>query len=314
MRLRGEQSGRTRAGLAFGLGAYLSWGVFPVFFTLIEMVGPFEVVPWRVSTTLLFCALLVTVMRGWGRVRHVLRSPRVLGWYTLSGVLLYVNWQIFILGVMTGNIIETALGYFINPLFTILIGVVVRRERLTRLQWIAVAIAAVGVLIAAVAYGSFPWIALGLAITFALYGAVHKQAGEAIDGVTGLTVETLVTSPLAVVQLVVVAGSVGVNAFTFGPGISVLVLCSGVLTAIPLSLFGEAVRRLPLSYIGFLQFITPILTFLFGYFVMHEAMPVSRWVGFVAVWCALTILITEMVLQLRRSPSAEPNTSAVHLD
>ncbi len=304
----------TRAGLGYGIGAYLLWGSFPFYFGLIAMVSPLEVVPWRVAATLVFCAVLVSVSRRWSQVARILRSPRLFGWFALSSLLLYANWQIFVIGVMTGHVLETALGYFINPLFTILIGVVVRKERLTRPQWVAVGIASAGVVVAAIAYGSFPWIALGLAFSFGLYGAVHKQAGEAVDGVTGLTVETFVSVPIGLVQLAVVAGVSGLTAFSHGPGITILVLFSGVLTAVPLILFGESARRLPLSYLGFIQFLTPILSFLYGYFVTREEVSTGRWIGFVAVWIALVILIVDMIQQVRRSPSAQANTGPVPLD
>ena len=305
---------RTRAGLGFGLGAYLWWGAFPFYFGLIAMVGPLEVVPWRVATTLVFCVLLVTVMRRWSLVLRILRTPRLLGWFTLSALFLYANWQIFVIGVMTGRVLETSLGYFINPLFTILIGVIFRKERLSRLQWIAVAIAGVSVLAAAIAYGSVPWIALGIALSFGLYGAVHKHAGETVDGITGLTIETFASLPVAAVQLVLVTAGSGLTAFTFGPGVSALVLLSGIVTAIPLILFGEATRRLPLSHIGFLQFLTPILGFCYGVFVAHEEITVGRWIGFVGVWIALSLLIFDMVRQLRRSPTAQVNTAPIPLD
>lgn len=285
-----------------------------MYFGLIAVVNPLEVVPWRVGMTLLFCVLLVTLMRRWSMVKTILKTPRLLGWFSLSSLLLYINWQLFVIGVMTGNVIETALGYFINPLFTILIGVAVRGEKLTRPQWIAVSIAAVGVVVAAVGYGSFPWIALGLAVSFGLYGAVHKHAGEAVDGVTGLTVETLVSVPIGIAQMIIVANIIGIGAFSHGPVIATLVLVSGVATAIPLILFGEASRRLPLSYLGFIQFLTPILGFLYGYFVMHEEVSVTRLIGFVAVWIALVILVSEMVAQLRRSPRAETGPILVPLD
>jgi chloramphenicol-sensitive protein RarD len=278
------------------------------------VVGPFEVVPWRVGATLTFCVILVSATRRWGQVGAILRSPRLLGWFTLSALLLYANWQLFVIGVMTGHVLETSLGYFINPLFTILIGVIVRKEQLTRPQWLAVGIAAAGVAAAAIAYGAFPWIALGIATSFGLYGAVHKHAGEQVDGITGLTVETFASLPVAAVQLLIVAGMSGIGVFSFGPGITALVMFSGIMTAVPLILFGEATRRLPLSYMGFLQFLTPILGFLYGYFVMHEEMPVSRWVGFIAVWIALIILIADMVAQIRRSPTAQTNTGPIPLD
>lgn len=303
-----------RAGLGYGVSAYLLWGTFPFFFGLIAVVHPLEVVPWRVGATLVFCAILATLTKRWGQVAQILRTPRLLGWFALSAILLYANWQIFVIGVMTGHVLETSLGYFINPLFTILIGVLVRNERLTRLQWIAVSIAAVGVVVAAVAYGSFPWIALGVAVTFGLYGAVHKHAGESVDGLTGLTIETLVSAPIAAVQMGLVASFMGLAAYTHGPGIMALVLFSGVMTAIPLILFGEAARRLPLSYLGFIQFLTPIIAFLYGYFVMNEEVSAARWIGFVAVWIALVILIVDMALQLRRSPGAQLTTGPIPLD
>lgn len=303
-----------RAGLGYGVGAYLLWGIFPIYFSLIAVVNPLELVPWRVGMTLMFCALLVTLTRRWSHVMKILKTPRLLGWFSLSSLLLYLNWQIFVIGVVTGNVIETALGYFINPLFTVLIGVVVRGEKLTKAQWIAVGIATVGVVTAAVGYGRFPWIALGLAATFGLYGAVHKHAGEAVDGVTGLTVETFVSVPVGIVQMILVANLVGIGAFAHGTGITILVLISGILTAVPLILFGEASRRLPLSYLGFIQFLTPLLGFLYGLFVLHEEVSMTRWIGFAAVWIALVILVSGMVMQLRRSPQAETGPILVPLD
>lgn len=303
-----------RLGFIYGIAAYLCWGAFPLFFMLLAAVDPFEAVPWRVITALGFCVIAVTVVRSWGSVLQILRSPRMLGWFALCTVLLYANWQIFVFGIVTGHIIETSLGYFINPLFTVFIGVVFRRETLTRLQWIAIAIAGVGVLVAAIAYGRVPWIALGLAVSFGLYGAVHKKVGESIDGVTGLTVETLTTLPVALIQLAIVSQVIGLTAFSHGPWIGALVLWAGVMTGIPLILFGEAARRLKLSYLGFVQFLTPILGFLYGYFVMHEAMPAPRWIGFVSVWIALVILMVDVVIQLRKAPDVPPTTGPIRLD
>ncbi|MBP6686072.1 MAG: EamA family transporter RarD [Leucobacter sp.] len=306
-----------RAGLGYGIGAYLIWGAFPLFFTLIAVVNPFEVVSWRVVTTLLVCAVIVTVTRRWDRVAGVLKRPKTFGLFALSSVLLYANWQIFVLGVITGHVLETSLGYFINPLFTILFGVIFWREKLSRLQWIAVSIAGAGVLFSAISYGRVPWISLGLAVSFGLYGVVHQRIND-VDGVTGLTVETLVSVPIGLIQLAIVASVAGLSAFTFGGGITTLVLVSGLLTAIPLILFGEAARRLPLTYVGFLQFLTPILGFLFGYFIMEEELPPARWIGFIAVWIALMFLIADMILRLRRAPSPElahqPHTGPIPLD
>lgn len=301
-----------RLGYAYGIGAYLLWGAFPLFFSLLAAVDPFEVVPWRVITTLAFCAIVVTAMRAWGKSWRILRSPKSLGWFALSSVLLYANWQIFLIGVLTDRIIETALGYFINPLVTVLLGVFVRKERLSRLQWVAVGVAAVGVFISALAYGRFPVIALGVALTFAMYGAVRKHTGDNVDSLTGLTVETLIGTVVAVAQLFVIAGVAGrLSAFDFGPAVTIPLLLSGLVTAIPLLLFGAGMRRLPLSQMGFIQFLTPILAFFTGYFIFHEEMPFARWVGFIAVWIALVILVVDMARALRRARllDIEPNPS-----
>ena len=298
-----------RIGYVYGAAAYLWWGTFPLFFMLLAAVDPFEIVPWRVFTSLVFCALLVTIMRSWGTIRAILRSPRMLGWFTVSSLLLYINWQLFVIGVVSGRIIETALGYFINPLITILIGVVVRKERLAPLQWVAVVIAAVGVLVSSIAYGQIPFIALGLALSFGLYGAVRKQVSADIDALTGLTVETMVGTVFAAVQLVLVVVLVGeLQALTFGPAVTIPLLLSGAMTAIPLMFFAAGNRMLPLTHMGFIQFATPILNFLTGYFIFHEPMPVARWIGFIAVWVALVVLFWDILKRVRqhRQASLEP--------
>ncbi|MBC9937291.1 MULTISPECIES: EamA family transporter RarD [unclassified Leucobacter] len=301
---------RDRIGYVYGVSAYLLWGLFPLYFLTLTDINPFELIPWRVLACLFFCAVFVAVLRKWGPLREVLRSPKSRGWFVLSSLLLYANWQIFVIAVMTGHVIETALGYFINPLVTILLGVVIRREKLRPTQWVAVGIATVGLVVTAVAYGTMPWIALGLAGTFSLYGFVRKQANERIDALSGLTVETLAAVPFALVQLIIVgalAAGAGLpvtglsfDAFQHGHWVFLLVLGSGLVTAIPLLLFGAANRRLPLTHMGFLQFITPILNFITGAFILHEPMDPARWIGFTLVWVALGILMTEAVRSSRR--------------
>lgn len=289
-----------RLGYVYGIAAYMCWGTFPLFFSLLSEVDPYEVVPWRVITALGFCIIAVTVVRGWGPIAVIFRSPRMLGWFALSAVLLYVNWQIFVVGVVTGRIIETALGYFINPLVTILIGVFVRKERLGKLQWTAVGIATLGVLVITIAYGQIPYIALGLALSFGAYGAVRKQASEDVDALTGLAVETVFGTVIAVAQLGLIYAIAGhLGAFDHGPAVTVPLLLSGLITAIPLLLFGAGNRRLPLSRMGFIQFSTPILNFITGYFIFHEPMTGPRWIGFVAVWIALTLLLIDMARGMR---------------
>lgn len=291
-----------RLGYAYGVAAYLSWGAFPLFFMLIAAVNPFEAISWRVITALVFCLLVLAVMRQWAPLVSILRSPKQLGWFTVSSLLLYTNWQIFVSAVFAGHIIDTALGYFINPIVTILIGVLVRRERLRPAQWVAVGIAGLGVLVLGVAYGGVPWVALGVACSFGLYGAVRKQVSEDVDAVTGLTVETIVATPIALVQLAIVAAVAGpLTGFSHGAEVTVPLLLSGVVTAVPLMFFGAANRRLPLSHLGFLQFAAPILSFLTGWLIFDEPMSLTRWIGFATVWIALAVLLTDMVANARRA-------------
>lgn len=307
----------SRAGFAYGVGAYGLWGLLPVYFGFIMQVGPFEIVPWRVLFTLVFCGIAISLVRRWGDVARVLRNRRLTLTLLLSALLLYGNWQIFVVGVMSGRVLETSLGYFMNPFVTVLIGVFVRKEKLSRLQWIAVCVAGVGVLAVTLGYGRFPTIAIGLALTFGLYGALHKELGSEVSGLTGLTVETVLTAPFAVVQAVVLQLTVGLGAFSVSPTVSVLVMLGGVMTAVPLILFGEAAARLKLSTLGFLQFITPVMSFLYGYFIAGEQMSQARWFGFIAVWLALTLLVTELVRQVRKAPPEQPpglHTGPIPLD
>lgn len=300
-----------RLGYVYGFAAYLCWGAFPFFFALLSDVDPLEVVPWRVITALVFCVIAVSILRVWQPVAAIFRSRRTFWWFVLCTVLLYANWQIFVIGVITGRILETALGYFINPLMTILIGVLVRKERLSRLQWIAVSIAAVGVIVSSIAYGKFPYIALGVAVSFALYGAVRKQVSQDIDALTGLTVETLIGTVIALAQLGVLYVLFGhLGAFDHGPAVTIPLMLSGVVTAIPLLLFAAGTRRLPLTHMGFIQFLTPVLGFFTGYFLFDEQMTTARWIGFIAVWIALVFLVTDMLMSLRNyrrtSSATEP--------
>ena len=296
-----------RSGYLYGVAAYMSWGAFPLFFSLLSPVNPLEIVPWRVMTAVVFCVLAVAAMRSFGTLARVFKSPKQVGWFAVSTILLYANWQIFVIAIVTGQVLEASLGYFINPLMTVLIGVLVRHEKLRPAQWVAVSIAGVGVIIGAIAYGSFPWLALGLALSFALYGAVRKQASEGIDPLSGLTVETVIALPIALMQLLVLVLLGGsLTAFTHGSAVTIPLLLSGFATAIPLLLFGAANRRLPLTHLGFIQFLTPILGFLSGYFIFQEEMPLARWIGFASVWIALVILVTDMVWATRRMRAQAP--------
>ncbi|MDZ8170869.1 EamA family transporter RarD [Microbacterium xanthum] len=281
--------------------AYVMWGFLPLYFIALAPTGPWEVVAWRILLSLVFCAILLTAARTWPRLRAVLRSPRLALWTVAAGLLIYVNWQVFVLATLTGHVIETSLGYFINPLFTVLLGVAILRERLRPAQWAAVAVAAVAVVVIVVGYGAFPWIALALTASFGLYGLVKKRIGPSVDAVSGLTLESLWLAPVAVVQLTLVAMSTGITLGAAGPAHAVVLLLAGVVTATPLLFFAAGARRVPLTLIGLLQFVTPILQFAIGVWILQEPMPLERWIGFALVWIALAVLSIDSVIAARGS-------------
>ncbi|UNK70073.1 EamA family transporter RarD [Microbacterium sp. H1-D42] len=298
--------GAFRSGVAFTVGAYLIWGVLPLYFLALAPTGPWEVVAWRVLLSFVFCLILLTVMRGWSSLWRVVRRPALLGWTALAGVLIYVNWQVFLIGTLSDRVIETSLGYFINPIFTVLLGVIVLRERITRLQAVAIGIAAVAVVVIIVAYGAFPWIAVSLTASFGLYGLVKKRIGAAVDAVSGLTLESFWLIPIAVVTLIVVSQTEGITFGTVSPLHTALVAGAGIATAVPLLLFAAGTRRIDLSLVGMFQFITPVMQFLVGWALLGEPMPLERWAGFILVWIAIIVFVIDLVLQKRRGRHEAP--------
>ncbi|MFK4759348.1 EamA family transporter RarD [Microbacterium sp. ZW T5_45] len=289
------------AGIAYAGSAYLLWGFLPLYFILLVPTGPWEVVAWRVLMSFLFCVLLLSITRGWRTLGAIIRQPKLLGLTALAGLLIYVNWQVFLIGTLSGNVVETSLGYFINPIATVILGVLVLKERLRRLQWVAIGIAAVAVTVIIAFYGKFPWIALSLTASFAIYGLIKKQIGPAVDAISGLTLESFWLIPIAVVQLIIVATTpAGITMGQNGAVHTILLLVVGVATAVPLLLFAAGARRADLTVVGMLQFIAPILQFILGVFVLHEAMPPARWIGFVLVWIAIIVFVIDVVLVARR--------------
>lgn len=306
-----ESAREERVGGVYAFAAYFLWGFLPLYFLLLAPVGPWEIVVWRILFSLLFCAVLLTVTRTWGKLFVILRDRRLVFWTVIAGLLIYVNWQVFLIGILTGHVIEGSLGYFINPIVTVLLGVLVLGERLRPGQWVAIAIAVVAVLVIVVAYGSFPWIALTLAASFGTYGLVKKQIGPRVDAISGLTLESLWLTPIAIGQLIVVASTTGIVWGTQGAWHTALVPMAGVVTAVPLLLFAAGARRAPLTVIGLLQFVAPILQFLTGWWLLHEPMPLERWIGFGLVWVALVILSVDSLRHARRSRAASDVTDLV---
>ncbi|HWI31687.1 MAG TPA: EamA family transporter RarD [Microbacterium sp.] len=285
----------------YAFSAYFLWGILPLYFLTLSPAGPWEVVAWRIVFSLLFCVLLIAALRSWRRLGVIIRQRRLLLWTAVAGVLIYVNWQVFLLATLTGRVLETSLGYFINPLVTVLLGVLVLRERLRITQWVAVGVAAVAVLVIMVGYGSFPWISLTLAASFGVYGLVKKQIGPAVDAVSGLTLESFWLLPIAIAQLIIVGAVTGITLGSAGPWHAVLLSLVGVVTATPLLFFAAGARRLPLVVIGLLQFVAPIMQFIIGAWVLGEPMPAERWIGFGLVWIALTVLTVDSLVFARRT-------------
>lgn len=294
----------TTAGIAFGIGAYGLWGLLPVYFFVLQPAGAVEIVANRVVWSLIFCALLITVTRSWRALTGAFRDRSVFGTLTIAAVLIAVNWLTYTYGVTTGQAVEASLGYFINPLVSVLLGVFVLKEKLRPLQWAAVGIGFIAVGVLTMSYGKLPWIALTLAVSFGLYGFVKKRVGPKVDAVTSLSVETMVLTPLAAATMVWLGVSGTATLTSYGPGHFWLLLASGVITAVPLLFFGASARRLPMTTIGLLQYFAPILQFIVALVVFREAMTLERWIGFGVVWLALLVLTVDMLRATRKNSVA----------
>src|SRR5215218_6703655 len=286
-----------RLGILSGLGAYALWGLFPLYFPLLEPASGLEIVAHRVLWSLLFVGLLLTAVRRWSLVRAAVADRRTLLVLAGAAVLIAGNWLVFVYGVNSGHVVETSLGYFINPLVSVLLGVVVFSERLRALQWTAVGLAAVAVTVLTIDYGRPPWIALCLAFTFGLYGLMKKLVR--VEAAPGLFLETAI---VAIPALVVLGVLHGAGDGTFGnvsPLHTGLLVLSGVATAVPLLLFAAAARRIPLSTVGLLQYLTPLMQLAIGVFVYDEPMPPARLAGFVIVWVALAVFTADSLRHAR---------------
>lgn len=294
----------TTAGIAFGIGAYGLWGLLPVYFFVLQPAGAVEIVANRVVWSLIFCALLITVTRSWRALTGAFRDRSVFATLAIAGFLIAVNWLTYTYGVTTGQAVEASLGYFINPLVSVLLGVFVLKEKLRPLQWAAVGIGFIAVGVLTVSYGKLPWIALTLAVSFGLYGFVKKRVGPKVDAVTSLSVETMVLTPLAAATMVWLGVSGTATLTSHGPGHFWLLLASGVITAVPLLFFGASARRLPMTTIGLLQYFAPILQFIVALVVFQEAMTLERWIGFGVVWLALLVLTVDMLRATRKNSVA----------
>jgi len=294
-----------RRGYASGLAAYVMWGFFPIYFHELRTAGAIEILAHRIVWSALTVALLITVIRRWDSVRELLRRPRKLAGISLAAVLIASNWGIYIYGVNSDHVVETSLGYFITPLITVLFGVIVYRERPSATQWTAIALGAIAVAVITIDYGRPPWIALGLAGSFGLYGLVKKQLQ--LPPTDGLLMEASALFLPAIAYLGWLSAA-GRSTFT---GVSAshtaLLVLAGVLTAIPLLLFADAANRISMTHLGILQYAAPILQLLCGLVIFHEPMPAAQLVGFMLVWVAIIIISVDAVRRSRRTAASEEN-------
>lgn len=290
-------------GFLFAVGAYGLWGLFPVYWKLLHTVSSQEIVAHRIIWSLLFMLFLLAATKNVKPFLKQLKRKKILLVYSISGTLLGINWLTYVWGVNAGFIVETSLGYFINPLVSVLLGVVFLKETLNRQQWIAIAVASAGVLYLTFQYGALPWIALTLAFSFGTYGLIKKTAP--LNSIDGLTMETLFMFLPAFIYILFVqtngAGSFG----TASTQTTLLLALTGVVTAVPLILFAAAARRIPLSTVGILQYIAPTLQFSIGVWLYHEAFTQARLIGFSMIWLALIIYTVDNINSRRHRTHAK---------
>jgi len=284
-------------GILNGLGAYVLWGFFPIYWKWLHQVPALQVIGHRIGWSFILLIILILITRQWQAFRTAALTSKTIAIYFVAAILLSVNWLVYVWGVNAGFIVETSLGYFINPLLSMLLGMIFFRERLRPVQWIPVGLAAAGVIYLTVAYGRLPWIALSLAFSFGFYGLVKKLAP--LGSLYGLTLETALVFPIALAYLAFV-NFTGTGSFLHeGPLTDLLLIGTGIVTSIPLLMFASAARQIPLTMIGILQFIAPTLQFLIGVFLYHELFDRSRLIGFGLVWLALIIFWVENYLANR---------------
>jgi len=288
-----------RRGFLYGFSAYFIWGLFPLYWKLLDHSGAIELLAHRIVWSLVTIAILVVVRRRLSQLRAILADPRRRWPLVAASVLIAVNWGTYIWGVNNGRVVETSLGYFITPLFTVLLGVLLLQERLRVTQWVAVGIAFVAVVVLSIENGRPPWVAIALTFSFGFYGYAKKKAG--VGAVEGMALESAVLGPVALAVIVALGIQAQATVAGQGAGYLTLVLLTGPITAVPLLLFGAAATRIPMTTLGLLNYVAPIMQFAVGVLVFHELMAPLRWVGFGLVWIALIVLTSDGLAQRRRT-------------
>ena len=287
-------------GTTYGVLAYLIWGIFPLYFHLLEPAGAWEVLCHRILWTLVVCAIALAATRQTAFIADLRHNPRRLAMIAVASVAIAANWTIYVQAVVTGHVTQASLGYFLNPLFTVALGVLVLRERLRPLQIAAVFIGLAACIYLAIDDGKPPWIALSLALSFGTYGLLKNKIGGSLNALQSLSSETAVLAPVAAILLVILTVR-GQTTFTgHGAGHSLLLISTGLATALPLLLFAAAASRVPLVSIGLMQFITPVLQLICGVTLLGEHLSTARWIGFGIVWIALVLLSIDALLSASR--------------
>ncbi|CAM2734875.1 EamA family transporter RarD [Actinomyces slackii] len=299
-----DQASTSASGMALVVGCYVLWGFFPLYFRLLDAAGSVEIIGHRIIWAMVTCLLLIAVRRRWSAIRRLLTTPRLVLSASVSGVLVSVNWLVYVYGVNTGRTADAALGYFINPLVTVALAALVLGERLRPAHRASLALAAAGVGVLVVMQGSLPWISLALAFSFGLYGLVKKRVARQVDALTGLCAETLIVSPVALAYLGWLAahGQAAVQGPQGSAWLGALLVLAGPVTAAPLLLFAAGTRRVPLSVVGLSQYFAPIIQFLLAWLVFHEEIPPARWAAMVLVWMAVAVFVADALRQLARTP------------
>lgn len=301
-----------RAGLLYGIGAYGMWGIVPLFWPLLEPSGAMEILAHRMVWSLGVVGIALLVVRRWAWIGELIRTPRKLGLIAVAAAVITVNWGLYIWAVNNGQVVEASLGYFINPLVTIAMGVLLLGERLRPVQWAAVATGLLAVLVLAIGYGRPPWISLALAFSFATYGLAKKKVN--LGGLESLAAETAVLF-LPALGFLLWLGARGEATFTSGgAGHGVLLAATGIVTAVPLVCFGAAAIRVPLSTLGLLQYLAPVFQLVLGILYFHEEMPPERWSGFALVWLALSLLTWDALRTARRNRAEAVRLAAAATD
>ncbi len=282
---------KEKAGLLFGVSAYTLWGLFPLYWPLLKPANPLEIVSHRAVWTVVFCVIFLGITKSLKSTLATFKRKHVAIKLFSTSVLISINWLVYIWATNNGHVVEASLGYYINPVIIIAMGVILLHEKMRKMQWISIAIASTGVLILTIDYGRLPWIAIALALSWGSYGFIKKSLG--LGALEGLAIETMISS-VPYLGYLIYLGAQGTGQFGNGVVITTLIISAGAVTAIPLLLFNGATTRLPFTIIGLLQYITPTLQFAIGVWVLHEDMPAARWIGFVIIWIALVVLATDL--------------------